>query len=247
MPDTAPGLVVTCEHASNRVPSRAKRWFASAVAREALASHRGYDPGAAELARRFAREFSAPACFGEFTRLLIELNRSLHHRQLWSEFTRDLDAEERRHWIDHVYRPYRDAARTHLRRAIQDCGRVVHLGVHSFTPESNGEIRNVDVGLLYDPGRDGERTFCLRWRDLLRTAAPDLRVRRNQPYRGVADGFITELRNEFTDREYVGIEIEVNQALVQTDKATWRRLQTLLIETFAEVVPAEIGVGGWDR
>lgn len=244
MPDTAPGLVVTCEHASNRVPSRAKHLFDSPAAREALTSHRGFDPGAAELARRVAREFSAPASFGEFTRLLIELNRSLHHRALWSEFSRELDAEERRHWIEEYYRPYRDTARTHLRRAIRECGRVVHLGVHSFTPVLNGEIRDVDVGLLYDPGRDGERTLCLSWQERLRAAAPELRVRRNQPYRGVADGFVTELRKEFTDRQYAGIELEVNQAFVQKSGSVWRHLQSLLIKTFAEAAPAVAsGVG----
>lgn len=234
MPDTAPGLVVTCEHASNRVPARAKHLFDSAAARDALNGHRGYDPGAAELTRRFARELTAPACFGEFTRLLIELNRSLHHRRLWSEFSRELDAEERRHWIECYYRPYREMARSRLKRAICDHGRVIHLGVHSFTPVLDGEIRNVDVGLLYDPRRAGERALCVRWLERLRAVAPELRVRRNQPYRGVADGFVTELRKEFTDEEYAGIELEVNQAFVHKNDGTWRKLQTVLIKTFSE-------------
>ena len=237
MPDTAPGLVVTCEHASNRVPAKAKHLFDSTAAREALTSHRGFDPGAAELARRFARKFSAPACFGEFTRLLIELNRSLHHRGLWSVLSRKLAVEERRYWIERYYRPYREMARAHLSRAIRDRGRVVHLGVHSFTPVLDGEIRNVDVGLLYDPRRVGERTLCLHWQERLRAAAPELRVRRNQPYRGVADGFVTELRKEFPDREYAGIELEVNQAFVHKNGSAWRNLQTLLIKTFVEALP----------
>ena len=42
-------------------------------------------------------------------------------------------------------------------------------------------------------------------------------MRRNYPYRGSSDGLTTTLRGLFADPDYLGIEIEVNQALVGPD------------------------------
>jgi predicted N-formylglutamate amidohydrolase len=61
--------------------------------------------------------------------------------------------------------------------------------------------------------RSRERDFCLRWQAALRMLAPQLRVRRNYPYKGVADGLPTWLRHRFVDASYVGVELEINQAL----------------------------------
>ena len=43
-------------------------------------------------------------------------------------------------------------------------------------------------------------------------------MRRNYPYRGRADGLPTWLRRKFPDRAYVGVEFELNQALVGTPR-----------------------------
>jgi predicted N-formylglutamate amidohydrolase len=87
---------------------------------------------------------------------------------------------------------------------------VVHVSVHSFTPELDGDVRNADIGLLYDPKRKHEKAFCERWRTELLRRAPGLRVRMNYPYTGTSDGFTTALRRIFP-KGYCGIELEVNQ------------------------------------
>ena len=74
-------------------------------------------------------------------------------------------------------------------------------------------VRDADVGLLYDPGREWERAICRRWRGVLREVAPDARVRLNYPYRGTADGFPTSLRRRFPEG-YAGIELELNEGNV---------------------------------
>jgi predicted N-formylglutamate amidohydrolase len=86
--------------------------------------------------------------------------------------------------------------------------------VHSFVPRVEGRNRAADVGILYDPARTGERAFCSRWKRALETIDPKLRVRRNYPYLGKSDGLVTHLRKVFGGRRYVGIELEVNQALL---------------------------------
>jgi predicted N-formylglutamate amidohydrolase len=82
----------------------------------------------------------------------------------------------------------------------------------------HGELRNADVGLLYDPRRSGEKGLCTRWQKILEELDPKIRVRRNYPYPGVADGLTTWLRRRVSERNYVGVELEVNQALLASPR-----------------------------
>ncbi len=222
-------LVVSCEHGGNRIPAAHRAAFARAG--RALASHRGYDPGALELARDFARSLDAPLVYSTTSRLLIELNRSLHHPQLLSPWSRGIPQEElvRRH-----YRPYRDALERQVAAGLRRAARVVHLSCHSFTPRLAGVVRTADVGLLFDPRRGAEAALCGRWQAALRARAP-LRVKRNYPYRGSADGLTTDLRARFGPR-YLGLELEVSQKFPRGDLRRWRRLRRVLVESFAEAL-----------
>lgn len=203
-------LIITCEHASNRVPGRYAARFRRAG--RALAGHRGHDIGTAWLARRLARWLDVPLFLGTVTRLLVDLNRSLHHRALFSAYTRDLPAQERARIVDRYYRPYREAVTALVDAHIRAGRRVLHVAVHSFTPRLDGVDRNTDVGLLYDPARAPERALCREWQRALAELDPGLRVRRNHPYRGAADGFTTALRRRFDASTYRGIELEMSQA-----------------------------------
>ena len=63
--------------------------------------------------------------------------------------------------------------------------------------------------------RKGEKTFAHElYQTLIRETS--LRVRMNYPYQGRSDGHTTALRRLFGSGEYIGIELEVNQALVGT-------------------------------
>ncbi|MNC89676.1 hypothetical protein D3C83_56490 [compost metagenome] len=51
-----------------------------------------------------------------------------------------------------------------------------------------------------------------------------MRVRRNYPYRGIADGLPTWLRRRYPNARYGGVELEVNQSVLTagTRKRTWK-------------------------
>jgi len=102
---------------------------------------------------------------------------------------------------------------------------VIHIAAHSFTPVLDGVARTADVGLLYDPARAGEVHLCARWQAALAALAPQLRTRRNYPYRGKSDGLCSWLRRRFDERAYVGIELEVNQKHVFRGGASWQALR----------------------
>ncbi len=204
-------LLLTCEHAGNAVPREYERLFIGA--RRALASHRGWDAGALDLARALGRRLRVPVRWVCWSRLLVDPNRSPTNPRIWSRWTASLSRAEKARILDRYWWPHRRAVETAVRTAAASGARVLHVAVHSFTPVLDGRTRNADIGLLYDPARELERGLCRAWRADLRTSLPDHRVRRNYPYRGATDGLASWMRRRFPDRSYVGIELEVNQAL----------------------------------
>jgi predicted N-formylglutamate amidohydrolase len=203
-------LLLSCEHGGKRIPREYRHLF-GAAARE-LASHRGWDPGALDVARALARHFRRPLRAVTWSRLLVESNRSPTNPRIWSSYTAGLSADERERILARYWWPHRRAVESAVRGLVARGHRVVHVAVHSFAPELAGEVRRADVGLLYDSRRAGERLLCMRWQESLEELDPALRVRRNYPYRGAADGLPTWLRRRFPGRCYVGVELELNQA-----------------------------------
>jgi predicted N-formylglutamate amidohydrolase len=216
-------VVVTCEHGGNRVPAAYVPLFRRH--QRLLNSHRGYDPGALELARACARRLEAPLHFATVTRLLVELNRSIGHRSHFSVVTKSLSRGEREALIQNYYLPYRQSVESEIAAAIAAGQRALHFSMHTFTPQLDGQVRNADVGLLYDPRRAGEVAICGAMRRDFAVRRPDLVVRMNYPYNGKADGFTTTMREKWNAATYVGIEIEVNQKWpLGRDRPAWRRI-----------------------
>lgn len=198
-----------------------------------LESHRGRDQGALEMAEELAARFGAPLFPATVSRLLIDLNRSLHHPSVFSELTWKLPEAERQRIVERHYRPHRDRVEAEIRGLVEAGATVVHLAVHSFTPVRRGVVREADVSLLYDPRRPGEKRFCDAWAAAMASARPDLRIRRNYPFKGISDGFTTYLRKRFPATRYLGIEIESNQRFVRRGGKAWKDLCELVAETLA--------------
>jgi predicted N-formylglutamate amidohydrolase len=226
-------FLITCEHGGNRIP--AKYWPLFKRHRAVLASHRGYDPGALTMARDFATALDAELVYSTTSRLLVELNRSSNHRQLFSEFTIALSSAEREQILARYYFPYREWVEAQVDDGTRNGGRVLHLSCHSFTPRLGGVERRADVGLLYDPRRAPELAFCATWQRALRSDSAGIHVRRNYPYRGSDDGLTTALRRRYPQSSYAGIELEVNQKLTLGEPHAWRALRKVLVMSFERV------------
>lgn len=227
-------LVVSCEHGGNRIPARWRPLFARANG--LLSTHRGLDRGAARLARVIARRFGAGLHVASVSRLVVDLNRSLHHRDLFSRYTRPLPLSDRRRILARHYAPYRDGVEREIARHLAAGERVFHLSVHSFTPVLRGAVRRTDFGLLYDPARPGEAALADRWIAILRQSPLRRVVRRNHPYRGTADGFMVHLRKRFPAARYSGIELEVSQKHVGPGEAFAPGTASLIVESVARLI-----------
>jgi predicted N-formylglutamate amidohydrolase len=183
------------------------------------------------MARVLAQAFGAPLVSSTVSRLLVDLNRSIGHPQLFSVATRGASGQIRSGIIEQYYLPFRAQVEQRVTQALLQHRRLIHVSSHSFTPRLNGKVRNADVGLLYHPGRPGEAELCARWKAALGSMAPALRVRRNYPYAGKGDGLTSYLRSRFSPDAYVGIELEVNQGITIPGGRRWAALRVLLIDS----------------
>lgn len=231
-------LLVSCEHASNRVPAA---YAGLGLTSRQLASHVAWDPGAAGVARVLAHRFGCPCHLGRWSRLLIDLNRSEHHRKLVASQSfdisipgnHDLAPGEIEHRKLLYYRPYRESVLADVRAIRRHRGRCLHLSVHSFAPVVNGVVRRTEIGLLYDPKRPSERRFARSLAPYLRRAG--LQTHFNDPYRGTSDGHTAAMRRLFSDSAYAGLEIEINQKCLRTPAAA-RDLAATLASVLAHVL-----------
>jgi predicted N-formylglutamate amidohydrolase len=213
-------LMLTCEHASNKLPAA----FKKAVPAEVLKTHRAYDIGAVQVFRKLVK-FAKPEfyCEGKFSRLFVDLNRTITNKSAFSDYHKQLEARDTAfaakvkaqasaYWTEYreAIEKFVDSALKPKTRAARSEPEIVHLGIHSFTPVLNGKVRNADIGILYDPTRPQERAYANVIKAEIKRLYPAMKVRFNYPYKGTSDGLTTTLRKKFGQR-YVGIEIEINQ------------------------------------
>jgi predicted N-formylglutamate amidohydrolase len=229
------GWLVTCEHGGNEVPARLQSLFASPGAKRDLASHRGFDIGAIEAANQFADSLATPLIFSTVTRLVVDLNRSLDHPQLLSKYSQIVrrSDDQLQMLLDLHYYPYRRRVTDAIQRHLQCSRRVIHLSIHTFTPRFQSVWRPIDVGLLFDPSHECEHQLTGQWGEGFRCLQPRLRIAMNQPYAGTDDGLTTALRTEFSERDYCGIEVEINHRFHKRNPAR----QTSIVGALLDSIP----------
>jgi predicted N-formylglutamate amidohydrolase len=201
--------VVTCEHASNHIPAAYLYYFEDA--KSVLKTHRAIDIGALVFFQKTIQNLDVSfSKYGKASRLLVELNRTIGNKQLFSEYSNNIPQQAKDQILAKYYHPYRNEVTAVIQELINQGFIVIHLSVHSFTPILNGEERLADVGLLFDSSSDLEKTICRRWQKEIQKVSPEIMVKLNYPYLGIADGFTTFLRKKFT-KNYAGLELELNQ------------------------------------
>lgn len=227
------GIIVTCEHAGNRVPDKYCYLFKNNE--EILSTHRAIDFGALEIARELSSKLKAPFFYTTISRLLIEANRSTGKADLFSEFSKALPEKEKKAIADNYYHPYRNKVEEAIAKKIKSGKKVLHLSMHTFTPVFNMRERNCDIGLLFDPKRPSEKKFCTALKKQIEKKGRKFIVRFNYPYKGTADGFTTSLRKKYKDDAYAGIEIEVNQRFpLCSSRKEWEKLNSVLTKAIAD-------------
>jgi predicted N-formylglutamate amidohydrolase len=230
-------VLLTCEHASAAIPRELGTLGLPAAVRR---SHRAFDVGALPVAQALADRFGWPLHVGEWSRLVADLNRSPDHPGVVARRVdgrevpgNQLDERQLAERLRTYWRPYREAVQRAGAAMLRQSRRLVHLSVHSFVERLGGVERENDFGLLCDPRRRHEITFCERLQAALKRRG--VTVRRNFPYYGHTDGFTSHLRQRQPASRYLGIEIELNQRRVRT-AAGQRRCAEALGDALDEVL-----------
>lgn len=235
----APGrrLVLTCEHASATVPPPLR---VEEDDRPWLGTHWAVDLGAAEATRELARLLSAAALLAGFSRLVCDANRSPQSETLipaqvegyTPSFNRDLDDLERERRLQTLHAPYhaavdhllQDRLRRHPREAL------LLLSIHSFTPVLGAEVREMELGVLFDDAH-AERA---------RRAAATLGERGfvvalNAPYSGY-EGMIYSAWRHGQAHGVPYLELELRQDMLDTTeraRSAAGRVATVVAELLA--------------
>jgi predicted N-formylglutamate amidohydrolase len=226
-------LLISCEHGGHKIP----KLYVSQLDEETkalLATHRGWDQGALGLAKQVSKAENAPMFFTEISRLLIDCNRSITHPSVYGPSFRDASPEVKEQIANDYYHPYRESIVDAIDRLHRKNLKVLHCAFHSFTSVLNGEERNAEFGLLYDPSRSSEMQWADTIMETLKEQEFPWRARRNYPYLGKSDGFTRFLRSQFSPKIYAGFEMEFNQSLFQTASET-KRLTEVMLKLFASL------------
>jgi len=218
-------LLFTCEHGGFEIPPEYASIFSGAT--QWLKSHRGWDKGALDVANTLAHHFEAELVYSQISRLVVDLNRSIGHPRLFSSWTKPLRSEEKQKILEAYYFPYRDRVFQSIKQKIDLGFLVLHISVHSFTPVWKQKRRTTDIGFLYNPHREKEKIFCIEWRKIFHHHFQKLTIHLNRPYRGNTDGFTESLRQSFLEKNYLGIELEINQKRLQSESRQ-KILQSLI-------------------
>ena len=213
---TAP-LFIFVDHASNAIPAA---YDALGLPEDVLATHIGWDIGAAALGRTLAKDLQAKAMFCGFSRLLIDPNRSLDKPDLIpGEADRipipgnqALSAAERHRRIESFHQPYHERLALALDQVARAHRDPLILSIHSFTPRLIGhaQLRPWHMGLLWREDEASARAFMAEL-----AASTDYTIGDNQPYD--ARVFNYSVDRHVGPRGLRHITLEVRQDLVSNE------------------------------
>ena len=229
--------LVTCDHASNRVPGDVGGGDLGICAAD-MARHIAFDVGAAGLARGLGEALNSPVICSDFSRLVIDPNRGEEDPTLLMRLydgtiipaNRHVDAVEVERRLATLYRPYHAA---YARLAAQHDDKVI-LAIHSFTPCLKGRApRPWHVGVLYSH-LDARLSKPLIAR--LQQEA-DLCIGDNEPYAGHLPGDALDKHALQPGRHNTLIELRNDLIANEADQVAWAQRLAPILAAVLDALP----------
>jgi predicted N-formylglutamate amidohydrolase len=222
-------IIFTCEHATNKIPKKFATFFqqdkivrgpwGKEKIKNILNEHWGFDPGALTVSKFLKWHFSAPLMTFPMSRLLIEpdnTGNALNDFFVGTVIKSATREEKEKIYIEY-WIPYIMAINGEINKIRRSAGVILHFGIHTFTPVKNNIHRHADIGILYDTKRLKERKIAHDLQKILKGSLPNCRIRLNYPYEGRTPGMTNYFRKKFSDNDYRGFEIEIN------NRHVWRK------------------------
>ena len=172
-------IILTCEHASGRIPKEFGRLGLSK--KEILGAKDLCDPGALEVLKILEKKLKASYLYSNISRLVVDYNRmigglnnsnnSFHAAVLKRDLMTETDGKEKiisiplncsygkkdfvceeKKRFEKFVAPYLDDAKKIVNK-IRGFEKKYIIMIHSFFPTYNGDVRKVDIGVLYDQSK----------------------------------------------------------------------------------------------
>ncbi len=229
-------IVITCDHASNRVPIEIGNGSLGLTAAE-MDRHIAYDVGTDGVSRHLGALLEAPVILSRFSRLVIDPNRGEDDPTLIMQIydgtivpgNRNLGAEDVNWRLENCYHPYH-AGMADLLASRQN---PVLIAIHSFTPQLNGYPRRPwHIGILH--GKD--KRLGIPMLASLRNE-PDLCIGENQPYGGHLDGDSIDRHAISQNRPNILIEIRNDLIREEAHQKQWAERLAPIIRDVVAATP----------
>jgi len=208
-------ILLVCDHASFRFPKSLGDMGLDPFARRC---HLAVDIGAGALTEKLAASLGVTAVLAQYSRLVMDCNRQLMDPSAFLQFgdgilvpgNRNLHQSEKDLRAETLYWPYHSAVDKQVQRLRNTGPAPAFIAVHSFTPVMNGEVRQWQMGVLWDTDTRLREFFLEDF------TAAGYAVGDNEPYSGKApQDFTIDHHAEEIGLPHVGIEIR--QDLIDDD------------------------------
>ncbi len=172
-------ILFIADHASNYIPSSLKNL---GLKDTQLNSHIAYDLGVKELCISLSNLFNSKYIVGEYSRLIIDLNRDISDPTLIPEIVDrkiikknlNLSNYDKRKRISEIYNKYH----CKIKKAINHNNIMALISLHSFNPIFKKHKRNIHFGILSNQDRRLSNHIITEMKKR------KLKVGDNEPYKG---------------------------------------------------------------
>ena len=228
-------LLLVGDHVSNTIPQQLNNLGLAAAA---LEQHIAYDIGTRKLINHLVDHLDAAAVLAGYSRLVVDLNRSLSDPSLMPEVSDNtvipgnqaMTREHRNQRIHSFFTPYRQAVDQMIHNLRGRGITPALIAIHSFTPEMAGFARPWHCGVLWD--KDPRIPVPLMRK--LRAHPQGFNIGDNEPYSGKHPADYT-IDHHAEAAGLPHVSIEIRQDLVDSEEGA-ERWATILHEALADIL-----------
>jgi predicted N-formylglutamate amidohydrolase len=239
-------VLLVGDHVSNLIPRVLNRL---GLEERVLEQHVAYDIGSRKLLTHLSQHLDAPAVMAGYSRLVVDLNRSLEDDSAIPEQSdnipipgnQSLSGKDRALRVHSFYTPYRVAIDRTLHRFRERDIVPALISIHSFTPAMAGFQRPWHIGLMWD--KDPRIPVPLLKN--LRAHPQGINVGDNQPYSGKHPADYT-IDHHAESAGLPHVSIETRQDLVDTEEGA-ERWATILHEALRDILADPALYRLWDN
>ncbi len=225
-------IIFICDHATNIIEKNYKNL---GLKNKIIKTHIAWDIGAKKISLLLAKNLKQSCFFSNFSRLLIDPNRSKKSGDLIVKRSFEqlipgnlkITQQERSHRIKNYYDVYHDGLSKFIKKKNDNYKNIYLISIHSFTKTSNNFDRAIEIGLLWNK----EVELFLKIRNSL--LKKKINVGNNYPYSGYLYNFTLDKHSK--NGCLNNISIEIRNDLICNPKGI-KRISRILNDVLIELL-----------